>query len=182
MSEVWEDIAGYEGIYQVSNQGQVRSLDRDRPYKDGTRKIRGVTLKQAIREDGYHQVSLWKEGVHANGLVHQLVAEAFLGPCPVGQQVRHREGDRDDNRAVALLYGTQSDNNHDTVHHGRHHFSNRDQAGEANENAKLTLENVREIRRRIAAGVRMKLLAIDYDVSYSLIKQINRREVWPDAG
>lgn len=179
MIENWKDVIGYEGYYQVSDQGQIRSIERvvlsnGKPFRNAA----SVVLKQSIRKDGYRQVSLWKNGKHQNGLVHQIVADAFLGPRPVGELVRHERGDKSDNRATSLLYGTHSQNCTDTVTHGRCHFAGSHRTGETNPNAKITQAIADRIRERVAAGERMKALVPIYGVSYSLIKRIVRKELW----
>ena len=102
----WLPVAGYEGRYEVSDRGEVRSLPRAR--------TRGGILKQSLRANGYPFVSLSGKSTS----VHTLVAEAFHGPRPPGHVVRHLSGDKRDNRAENLAWGTPSENEADKFTQG----------------------------------------------------------------
>lgn len=116
--EEWRDIPGQEGHYQVSSLGRLRSLDRSvRHAKGGLRKIKGRLLKPGLARTGHLLTPLGRR-THGQ-LVHRLVAVAFIGPCPDGQEVRHLNGDPADNRVENLAYGTRRRNNMDVVLHGR---------------------------------------------------------------
>ncbi len=118
--EQWVPVAGFEGLYEVSDRGRVRSLDRATLGSDGkTYHRKGRVLKQAASE--YQMVTLWKD-IKQHGLaVHRIVLESFVGPRPDGMVTRHLNGDHRDNRLCNLVYGTQSENMYDKVRHGRHH-------------------------------------------------------------
>lgn len=94
--EIWKDIPGYEGLYQASNFGRIRSLDRLRHFYDGAkgnhyRKYKGRILKQFFTTTGYYMVVLSKDGIESSQKVHQLVAKAFL-PNPKGyKQINHKD-------------------------------------------------------------------------------------------
>lgn len=120
-SEEWRPIADHLG-YEVSNLGRVRSVDRTIECGDGrTRRFRGSLLKgHADKRMGYHRVVLYDRSLATARTVHSLVAEAFLGSRPEGQEVRHRNGDTSDNRATNLVYGTRSQNMQDSLEHGTH--------------------------------------------------------------
>lgn len=77
--EEWKDIEGYEGLYQVSNEGRVKSLYREIAYKDGRKKIiRERILHNFLSDLGYYHVMLSKNGVPRRYKVHRLVAKAFI--------------------------------------------------------------------------------------------------------
>lgn len=120
--EKWLPIPGYEGMYEASDQGRVRSLDREVECRNG-RKIRcaGRILKSIDRGDGYSVVSLSKGNVVNQRRINVLVLETFVGPAPSGHHACHNNGDSTDNRLVNLRFDTPSENNYDLVRHGTHH-------------------------------------------------------------
>lgn len=120
-SEEWRPVVGYEGSYEVSDQGRVRSVDRYRPGYGGLKFNRGRVLKPVMQRDGRPQVTLRGGEKGASIRVHLLVAEAFLGPRPEGLHVCHFNGDPSDNRLTNLRYDTKSANELDKRRHGTHH-------------------------------------------------------------
>lgn len=110
--EIWKAIPGFEGKYEVSNLGRVRAIPhRVRGmHKSGTRFMRvspGRILRPGRYKSGHVSVAI---GRGNNRLVHQLVLEAFVGPCPEGCEVLHLNGVPNDNRLENLKYGTRSEN------------------------------------------------------------------------
>src|SRR3972149_1183846 len=96
-SEEWRPVVGWEGWYEVSNLGRVRRIKE----AAGTR--RGHILRWAVGgKPPYPRVFLCREGKVLTKRVHRLVAEAFLGPCPEGQEVNHKDGDKANPRASNL--------------------------------------------------------------------------------
>src|SRR5690606_24472254 len=96
--ETWRDVPGYEGYYQVSDLGRVKSLARVVPDRRvGQRSIPEKILKHGIRS-GYESVLIQRRKIRTNRTVHSLVAEAFLGPKPDGSNVCHKNGNSADNR------------------------------------------------------------------------------------
>lgn len=105
--EKWRDIPGYSA-YQASNLGRVRSLDHEVLCKDGRVRLqKGRILKQAKASHGYKTVCLGRNNTQS---VHVLVASAFIGPCPAGFEVRHLDGNPENNASDNLLYGSRADN------------------------------------------------------------------------
>lgn len=104
-------VHGYEGFYDVSDAGRVRSLPRP-----GTR---GGILRGDLHTAGYPCVRLSRHGLKKHLTVHALVAAAFLGPRPTDMECRHLNGDPTDNRVANLAWGTSSENGHDVTAHGR---------------------------------------------------------------
>jgi hypothetical protein len=111
MKETWKAIEGYEGAYEVSNLGQVRSLDRVVEGPRGPKKLKGRVLKQRTHNKGYRQLKLSKDGKKKTLLVHRLVVLAFLGPPGPGEAVDHKDGDRANNEARNLRWASQGLNN-----------------------------------------------------------------------
>lgn len=103
MTEIWKDVIGYKGLYQVSNLGRVKSLPRSFVKSDGrTQPVYGTILKQTKGRKGYMHVCLSVEGECVNRTVHQLVATAFL-PNPYHHtQVNHRDENQTNNRVDNL--------------------------------------------------------------------------------
>lgn len=100
MTEIWKDITGYEGLYQVSNLGRVKSFQRRVPF------IMSLNLR---KRDGYVTVNL-KNGRYRTHKIHQLVCLAFIGECPEGHEPDHKNGVRHDNRLRNLRYVTRGRN------------------------------------------------------------------------
>lgn len=146
--ELWRAIPGYEGRYEASNQGRIRSIPRSITQTGNggtlfTRKMQGRVLRLAQGPD-YLMVALGKTGKWAPH-VHDLVAAAWIGEKPSGLCVNHINGIKTDNRAENLEYVTQSDN----LKHA-YRIGLKTAEGEANGQAKLTEELVRYIRQRPA--------------------------------
>ena len=164
MPEVWKDIPGYEGKYQASTEGRIRSLKRKvggkNPYT-GTTFLRTVpprVLKAGrFCKSGHMSVTL---GRGTSGRpVHQLVMETFVGPAPPGMEVLHRNGNPEDNRLENLHYGTRTENILDTFQNGGRW-------------RKLSIEDVEQIRFGLATGIKNAELAVMYGVAQSCICNI----------
>ena len=106
----WRDIDGYEGYYQVSNGGQVRSLPRS--IMQGKRQVnlKGRLLKQCSDANGYQIVVLSKGGVHKSCRAHRLVAETFIPNIDGKIEVNHINGNKKDNRVENLEWNTRKEN------------------------------------------------------------------------
>lgn len=108
--EEWRDIKGYEGLYQVSSEGRVKSLERYVQVNGGIRLQKGFILKPYMEKNGYTRVLLYKDGIRKKKSVHRIVAETFIGECPEGYEVDHINTLKDDNRAENLRYCTPKEN------------------------------------------------------------------------
>ena len=126
MPERWIPVPGYVGAYEVSDRGRVRGLDYIVVDSLGRRRMhKGRVLKLSPAKRGYPVVKLGLNGKKSTIGLHQLVVLAFVGPCPAGMEVLHRNGDKLDNRLANLHYGTRSTNNLDSVAHGTHPWASK---------------------------------------------------------
>lgn len=124
-TEQWLPVPEYEGMYEVSDRGTVRSLTR---VDAAGRHWKGRILKQKVRRGAvpYRMVNLWRDGRGHMAYVHRLVAEAFIGQAPFGDaQICHNDGNPSHNNVGNLRWGTASDNAWDRVHQGTHFQSSK---------------------------------------------------------
>lgn len=121
--ERWLPVVGYEGLYEVSDQGRVKSLERKVAYKDGRVRVNPARLRNPKpRPDGRLQLKMvHPDKPDRNVLLHRMVLEAFVGPCPEGMECLHENDNPQDNRLVNLRWGTRSENQADRVRNGLHH-------------------------------------------------------------
>lgn len=170
--EIWKPIAGYEGIYEVSNMGRVRSVDRVVTAKDPWGNTtdfhrKGIIMKPGPHPCGYKLVRLGKD--QKSHTVHKLVAENFIGPRPEGMQIRHLDGSRNNNRADNLAYGSAIDNANDSKAHGT--FQKR-----VRNNCKILPEQRRIIIQMYASGKHtMKEIGSMFGVTLGSIWWVIRR-------
>ena len=164
--ELWRDIPGYEGAYQASSLGRIRSLPRFVSVYDSVRGISyarpcpGVILRQAVCDRAGH-VSVHL-GKYCRGIpVHQLVMLAFHGFPPPGTEAMHLNGNPVDNRPENLRYGTHSENMIDMYKAGKGPL-------------KMTPEEVRQIRFGLCCGLSCRELAAMYGVSDTCIRRIRK--------
>ena len=115
MTEEWLPIPGYEGRYEVSSEGRVKSLMRATP----------LIMKQVPDKDGYLTLCLQSARRQQTHKVHCLVLLAFEGPRPDGLQVRHLDGRPTNNKRGNLRYGTSQENTADSMAHGTFNFNGR---------------------------------------------------------
>ena len=114
LAEIWRPVVGYEGAYEVSSHGRVKSLSRT------TTRGGILSLKIAHKRGGYPIAALVMNGKQITRSVHSLVAESFIGERRPGMDVRHLDGNPLNARLENLAYGSRSENNFDAVRHGTH--------------------------------------------------------------
>lgn len=173
MSELWLPVVGYEGLYEISNLGRVRSMPRTVPCAAG-KKFRvspGKILKQANTKP-YLMVPLSANGVHAQKLVHRLVLEAFAGPCPNGFQACHFNGNAIDNRIGNLRWDSPTRNHADNKRNGVTPI------GESHHAAKLSVLAVRKAREMHAAGATITAISRHFGVSRASASKAIHRNTW----
>jgi hypothetical protein len=120
--ENWRAVVGFEGLYEVSDLGHVRSLNRIvNSFPGLTRVAQGRLMRLQPRRSGHLCVGLCRDGRRRLVNVHRLVLEAFVGPCPDGMECCHNDGDATNNRVENLRWDTRSENFLDRGRHGTHH-------------------------------------------------------------
>lgn len=125
MVEEWRDAPGFEGVYEVSSLGRVRSLTRQVRTFWGTRTVRGQIIKSKPGTNGYERVVLSVQRVAYTRNVHRMVCMAFNGPPPRGEPLAcHRDGVKTHNTPENLYWGSNSDNMLDMVRHGSYRSAN----------------------------------------------------------
>ena len=156
--EQWKPIIGFESIYEVSDHGNVRSI------KSG--KLKKISLDKTTNRQF---LNLWKNNKQNVVRIHKLVLEAFVGQCPDGLECCHNDGNSSNNHLSNLRWDTHTSNIHDRIKHGT---SNR---GERCGTAKLTLEQVRQIRTDTRL---QRIIASEYNIAESMISRIKNGERW----
>lgn len=178
--EEWKPVVGYEGLYEVSRSGEVRGVIRRVMTKGGvTKPWKGRPIRPfVVAKDGHLRIRLSNAGTHKKHMVHRLVLEAFVGPCPTGMQCCHNDGNPRNNAVDNLRWDTPKSNWADSVRHGT------SVRGEKQGSAKLTEEIVREIRAkcRPVRGYRgptsAKNLALKYGVTVMAILRVVHNKSW----
>lgn len=160
--ERWKPVVGYEGLYEVSSLGRVKSLPR-RTTRGGIRQ------GTASKVSGHIFIGLCKKGVMKSVTVHSLVLKAFRGLPKRGYECRHIDGNPANNTLRNLRWGTRQENMKDRERHGTA------TRGERHGNAVLTADDVRAIRASKDTG---RTLAREYGVGEAHISMIRSGKHW----
>jgi len=176
MKEIWKDIQGYEGLYQVSNLGRVKSLDRLIQRVPGTlRKWDGKVKKIKLSLGKYVRFGLYREGDVSFFIVSRLVAKAFI-PNPLNKLcVNHIDNNPNNNKVENLEWVTHKENMQHAVRQGRIAY------GEIISNSKLKEKDVINIRKEYSKHSRnfnTHTLAKKFKVTQATIWQIISRSTW----
>lgn len=162
-------MAGYEGLYEVSATGLVRSYHA----------LRRRILRPVVDRDGYGTVLLYGRHGRQRHKIHRLVCAAFHGPEPEGCEVGHLDGNPGNNRAENLKWVTRSENTRHSIEHGT--YQPRSLSGENHPAAKLSAQSVTEIRRLAAEGKGPRGLARQYGIAPSQVHRIIQGERWANV-
>ena len=172
--EIWKALPNYEGIYEVSNLGQIRSLTREVIYSNGRKHIHhGKILKFSDHEYGYYLVTLCNYN-QIQLPIHVLVLQTFYGPAPEGYLCRHLDGNPQNNRLYNLIWGTHKENYADMVKHERRY----NQQGENGPQAKLNNDQIKIIKEKLRKGARRIDLAKKFNVNSNTIGDIKMGRTW----
>ena len=174
MNEIWKPVKGYEGLYEVSNEGRVRSLDRvitslPCSYRVAqTRRFRGKLKATRLNNYGYELVTLSANKKAKTFSLHRLVLEAFVGECPDGMEACHYDDNPTNNHLSNLRWDTHYNN-----------CQERDSPkGQANGNSILTDNQVREIKWALSHSFSNKEIANTYGVGRANINRIANNHSW----
>ena len=154
--EVWKDIPGYEGLYQVSDLGNIKSITRNK------------ILKHTVDKDGRVSIQLSKKGIRKTNKVCRFVALAFIGEKPEGYHVCHIDGDKENNKLSNLRYDIPTENAIDFYRYGS-----------KTSTGILTLKQVIEIRKLYKFNNYSKReLAEKYNVNRTTIRNVINRDTF----
>ena len=180
-AEIWKPIPGFEGLYEVSDFGRVRSAYRKPTFKGRVRSP-NLTVK------GYLSVVLYKEGKRESPIgIHRLVAWAFLGPQPAKIVVNHLDGNPRNNRLSNLEYCTRKEDAQHALRTGLKPVGDRHWSrlhpelrarGEGHGMAKLSEKQAREIKHLLANGVGPTAAARRVGCSVKSAKDISAGKTW----
>lgn len=173
--EEWRSVRGYKGLYEVSNMGRVRSVDRVVKYRDGrVYNYKGKILSLIPNKAGYIQADLYRNTKYKTTYVHILVLKAFKRQPKGKTEVNHRNGIKHDNRLHNLHWCTRLENVSHAISEGLSTTR-----GSNCHNAKLTNEDVLEICRLVdIEGLKYKVVADKFSVSHGHVRDIVLGNRW----
>lgn len=168
--EIWKDVVGYEGLYQISNLGRVKSLARKIDHVKYIEDRGDVIMTPFLNKNGYFTVMLHKNRKKKQHRIHQMVARAFI-PNPLGKEmINHIDCNTQNNRVENLEWCTNSENQLHAMANGL-----KTDFGVNHPNSKLTEENVRFIREHYKFRDKVyntRTLAEMFNVSYGVISDV----------
>lgn len=171
--ENWKDIKGYNGFYQVSDLGNIRSIDRISYHpRFGDMILRGRDKNQSSDKDGYKTIGLCIKGKTTTFRVHRLVALHFISNSENKPEINHKNGNKQNNAKSNLEWNTTIENIRHSIKTG---LANRN--GSGNGRAVLCENDVLEIRDN-CKGMKVYEISKMYNVNWTTIKRILTRESW----
>lgn len=168
--EIWKPVHGYEGRYDVSNMGRVKSLGRK---GSGCRKYDFV-LSPGMGTSGYLMVNLSMDGVSKSTMIHRLVANHFVENTELKPEVDHVNTIKTDNRASNLEWVTSSENTIRGLNKGIMNTAK----GSMKKRSKFTEEQVHEIKKRLINGEQGAVIAKEFGVNKVSIYAIKSGKTW----
>lgn len=173
-NEIWKDILNYEGYYQVSNLGRIKSLKRYVKKRwDTLILIDEKILKPILRKDGYYRIKLCKNGNYDHPLVHQVVLKTFVKNLENKPQINHINGDKSNNKLNNLEWTTISEN----IQHSYNNNLHKKLRGVKNGASKLTETDILEIRK-IGKLRKVKDTAFKYNITTHTVWCILNNKSW----
>jgi len=179
IEEKWRDVPGYEGLYQVSNYGRVRSLDRyvwNRCRARGKRDfLKGSILRPQKHVAGYLFVALYKDGKKRQIRINRLVLTVFDRPPKEGEESNHMNGNKTNNYIDNLEWMTKLQNQRHAIEVlGKHN------GGGKYTRDKLNEDGIRGIKDLLKEGVSQGQIAKRFNVCYWTIHNIKMGKSWKD--
>ena len=162
MTEVWRDITGYEGLYQISNTGRVKSLDR---INNVGRHCKERMLSIGLDGTGYLMIGLYKMGKRYPTNIHRLVAIHFIANPGGKPQVNHIDGDKTNSIVTNLEWCTEAEN-----------ISHAHRVGLAK--SKLTKEEVEAIKNLKNKGLSQKIIGKMFNIDQTTVGKIYNNKCW----
>ena len=168
----WKDVVGYEGFYQVSDAGEIKTVERVQNSYGGRSWTKPSEKRKTTLAGQYMVITLAKAGIRKRFYVHELVLKAFVGDRPPGHQACHCNGNPVDNRLENLRWGTPSENNRDKIIHktiarGEKHGMN-----------KYSASDVDRVRRLLADGMTAAEVEAATGVHRSTVSAIKTERQW----
>jgi len=181
--EVWKDIEGYEGYYQVSNNGRVRSVERQVECNGKIHNRKSRILKPGESKTGYYRVVLSKFGKHKNASIHRLVAKAFLTTKKNRNCVNHKDLDKKNNRVKNLEWCSFKENSEHAVKNNRYKRGKDAARAELNDEKVIKIRNLyyskeNQSVRRLDMPYPITKLATMFGVSPQAIYCIIKRKTY----
>ena len=164
MAEIWKGIKNFSG-YEVSNLGRVRSC---KPHWRKSHIVVG-----SVGSGGYHRITLSKENKAYCFLIHRLVLEAFVGPCPPGYEANHKDGIKLGNEPGNLEWTTRSKN---MLH--AYHLGLKTQKGLMNPKVRLKEKDVIEIREMAKQGIKKAVISKVFKITSGHLSLIIQHKLW----
>ena len=170
MEEVWEDIAGFEGLYKISNRGRVLRLSKTTSNR---RYLPNKVRKPVKSSNGYLKIGLTYDKKQVTLLIHRLVAMTFIDNPKNKKEVNHIDGNKENNIVSNLEWNTPLEN---TKHSNKNGLVNI--KGINNIRAKLTESDVFAIRRLLIKGFNSREISELFNVTRSSIYNIKLKKTW----
>lgn len=167
MLEIWVTIPNFDN-YQISNQGRIQRI------KSGPRTYMGRLLNGWPNNQGYIHVDLWQNKKKHRFKLHRLITKIFLGDCPLGKEVNHKDGNKANNRLENLEYVTRKENSYHAHKYGLilHPY------GAEVYHSTLNYEQAKEIQRLFNNGFTQKKLTEIFSVSKGTIYNVLKNKHW----
>ena len=171
MVEIWKDVVGYEGLYHVSNLGNVKSLPKEWQAGVAKRRHAGFMMSQRATYSGYMRVGLSKNSNRTHIFTHRLVAQAFVPNANLLLEINHKDGNKQNNCAENLEWCTRSQN---MIHAFKQNL-----ATPTFGNRKLSRGQILSIKSELNLKKKsQKEISIAYGVTQSTISLIKLKKLW----